>query len=386
MRLTERLSKVLPVVLAIAASGAGAQALPPSRSAAPVLERAAPGALEILQPIQPGIWLIRQREPFHLQPVGNVLVIEQARGLVLIDGGGSPGSSRRIAALIKSVSRKPVSAIAITHWHGDHSLGVATLLRQWPEARVIATRATREHLLGPSMERYPKGTPDQVKTEAFLKAIAPTIAGFEKAAGDRALSRRVQAGYASSLGDLALYRNDIDGVFLPARIEAFDRELLLPDPRHPVRLRFLGRGNTDGDLVAWLPRQRILETGDLVVAPIPFGFGSYPGSWQRVLTELIAMRPRVIVPGHGAPMHDTRYVRQLRDMLAALRTRMAVLGPSENLDQASSDIAATYAPFETRFTGGDPWLALWFGKYWRKPMSEMLWKESRGIPIEQGKG
>ena len=109
----------------------------------------------------PGVWSIHQRQPFHLQPVGNVELIEQAHGLVMIDGGGSPGSARRIVQLVKSVSAKPVTAIAITHWHGDHSLGVATVLQAWPKARVIATNATREHILGASMERYPKGAPDR---------------------------------------------------------------------------------------------------------------------------------------------------------------------------------------------------------------------------------
>src|SRR5215471_774065 len=126
----------------------------------PIFAQLPSGALETIEQIEPGVWSIHQRQPFHLQPVGNVEVIEQSRGLVLIDGGGSPGSANRIAQLIKSVSAKPVAAIAITHWHGDHSLGVATLIKIWPDAEVIATNATRDHILGTAMKRYPKGAPD----------------------------------------------------------------------------------------------------------------------------------------------------------------------------------------------------------------------------------
>ena len=43
-----------------------------------------------------------------------------------------------------------------------------------------------------------------------------------------------------------------------------------------MRLRFLGRANTEGDAIAWLPRQRIVMTGDVVVSPTPFGFFSFP--------------------------------------------------------------------------------------------------------------
>jgi glyoxylase-like metal-dependent hydrolase (beta-lactamase superfamily II) len=236
------------------------------------------------------------------------------------------------------------------------------------------------------MERYPKGAPDPAKTKAFLEAIAPAITSFRKSAADPKLPEAVRAGYTRTLADLALYQQDVQGIFLPAEIEPFTTERLLDDPVRPVQLRFLGRGNTDGDLVAWLPRQRILATGDLVVAPIPFGFGSYPESWQSALDKLIAMHARLIIPGHGLPMRSDAYIRLLRDMIADLRARMAVIGPKEELEQAKKDIAPAFAPYQKRIAANDPWLQSWFVKYWQDPISEMLWKESRGIPIEQGKG
>lgn len=344
------------------------------------------GALERVDRIGRGIWVIRQREPFHLQPVGNVTVIEQRHGLVLIDGGGSPGSARRIAGLIKSLTPKPVRFIAITHWHGDHSLGVATLLKSWPQARVIATAATRDHLFGASMERYPKGAPDAGKTKAFIESMAPFVKSFSEAAQDPKLPQTVRDHYASNVADLGIYLKDIDGVFLPTKVEAFTTARALPDRDRPVDLRFLGRGNTDGDLVAWLPRQNIVATGDLVVAPIPFGFGSYPVSWQFDLTKLIALHPSLVIPGHGAPMRNLDYVTLLRDMLADLGQRMALIGPKEEMDQATKDIAPAFEPYAGKIAGDDPWLRQWFKKYWQNPFSQMLWKESRNIAIEQGKG
>lgn len=344
------------------------------------------GALETIEQVAPGVWSIHQRQPFHLQPSGNVEVIEQSRGLVLIDGGGSPGAARRIVQLIKSVSAKPVTAIAITHWHGDHSLGVATLLQTWPKARVIATNATREHVLGDAMKRYPKGVPDEAMTNAFLKTIAPALDGFRRSSVDPALPAAVRAGYASSLDELAVYQQDIKGVFLPAKIDAFENERVLDDPVRPVHLRFLGRGNTDGDLVGWLPKQRIVATGDLAVAPIPFGFNCYPASWQSDLDKVIALRARIVIPGHGLPMHDDSYLKLLRGMLSDLRARMARIGPKEDLKQAATDLAPAFAKYQARFAGGDPWLQSWFIRYWQTPITEALWKESRGVPIEQGKG
>lgn len=346
-----------------------------------------PGALQTIERVAPGVWSIHQRQPFQLQPVGNVEVIEQSRGLVLIDGGASPGSARRIAQLIKSVSSKPVTAIAITHWHSDHSLGVSTILGSWPNADVIATNATRDHILGAPMAKlYPEGAPDPAKMKWLTDALAGTLDNERKHSTDPTLPAQVRAGYRSALEEFTLYQSDIDGAFLPARITGFDAERDLDDPVRPVHLRFLGNGNTDGDLIAWLPKQRIVATGDLVVAPIPYGFDSYVASWQSVLDKLIALHARIIIPGHGLPMHDDSYLRLLRGMLSDLRARMAPIGPKKDLTQATKDLAPAFAPYQKRFAGDDPWLQKWFVTFWQTPITESLWKESRGLSIDQGGG
>jgi glyoxylase-like metal-dependent hydrolase (beta-lactamase superfamily II) len=263
---------------------------------------------------------------------------------------------------------------------------VATMLKTWPGAEVIATNNTRDHILGSSMKRYPKGAPDAATTKAFIGAIAPVLDSFRKSSVDPALPGAVRSGYASTLEELAAYEQDIDGVFLPSKISGFETERVLDDPVRPLELRFLGRGNTDGDLVGWLPKQRILATGDLVVAPIPFGFDCYPASWQSDLDKLIALHPRTIIPGHGLPMRDGSYLKSVRDMLADLRARMAAIGPKEDLGPATKDVAPAFKQYQERFAGNDEWLQSWFVKYWQTPVSEALWKESRGIPIEQGGG
>ena len=358
-----------------------------SMIASPALAQPAAAALQSIERVAPGVWSIHQNEPFELQPVGNVEVIEQARGLVLIDGGASPGSAARIAQLIKSVSDKPVTAIAITHWHSDHSLGVSTLLKSWPKAEVIATNATRGHILGAPMSgMFPEGQPDPAKLKPQLDRIGQTLGVLRQRSADATLSAPMRAGYAAALEEFTLYQKDLDGAFLPAKIDGFDNERVLDDPVRPVHLRFLGPGNTDGDLIAWLPKQRIVATGDLVVAPIPYGFDSYGATWQSDLDKLIALHARIIIPGHGLAMHDDSYLRRLRAMLADLRTRMAQIGPKEDLEHATKDLEPAFATYKQQYAGDDPWRQRWFGSLWQTPIIESLWKESRGIPITQAGG
>jgi hypothetical protein len=117
-----------------------------------------------------------------------------------------------------------------------------------------------------------------------------------------------------------------------------------------------------------------------VVAPIPYGFDSYGASWQSDLDKLIALHARVIIPGHGLPMHSDSYLKALRGMLSDLRAKMSAIGPKETLDQARKDLAPAFAPYQERFAGDDPWLQKWFVQFWQDPITEALWKESRGIP------
>jgi hypothetical protein len=56
----------------------------------------------------------------------------------------------------------------------------------------------------------------------------------------------------------------------------FDRELDIDLGNREEQLKFLGRGNTVGDAVAYLPKEKILAAGDLVDSPIPFLYGGFP--------------------------------------------------------------------------------------------------------------
>lgn len=342
------------------------------------------GTFERVDTVATGVWVIRQNRAFHLQPVGNVTVIEQADGLVMVDGGGSPGSGGRIAGLVAGLSAKPVKALVLTHWHGDHTLGVSAIRARWPALRVIATSATRESLVGAPMGRYAKESADSAATAEFQASLDPVEEFLAAQAADTTQPAGVRDGYAQTLAELELYRRDIEGLHVVVPNETFDDRLLLDDAERPIALMWPGRANTDGDAIAWLPRQRIVVTGDLVVSPIPFGFGSYPADWIEALERVRALGFAVLVPGHGAPQTDAAYVEQLIGTIADMRAQMATLAPDLELEAARArlDVSA----HRGAFAGDDSWLGLWFDQYWVIPFAESLWKEARGIPITQGTG
>jgi glyoxylase-like metal-dependent hydrolase (beta-lactamase superfamily II) len=92
----------------------------------------------------------------------------------------------------------------------------------------------------------------------------------------------------------------------------------------PIELVFAGGGHTPGDIVVWLPRQRVAFAGDIVYVQRLLGVlpVSNVKHWLASFDALAALRPARIVPGHGPVTTLARAKRETRDYLQALRDHM----------------------------------------------------------------
>lgn len=333
--------------------------------------------------LAPGVHLLAEPPLFSGNASGNVTIIEQRDGIVLVDSGASIGDGRRVVAYVRSLTDKPVRAVMITHWHNDHPLGIEAIRAAWPRVRIIATPQTRAGLLGPALTSVglrPDERFDTLALNNMSAGVAQAEALLRAPSTDEARRQRIP-GF---IRNLWTYARDFRGTYLVPPTETFANELLLDDAERPVRLLYLGRANTEGDAVAWLPRQHILISGDIVVSPIPFGFGSYPEDWIRVLERLKALNFALLVPGHGEPMTDASYLDRLIGTISDLRAQVGALarqGLTLEEVRGRVDFAAQTAIF-----GTTPRLAVAFQSLWLAPMVENAWKEARGIPIVQGQG
>lgn len=306
---------------------------------------------------------------------GNVTVIEQSRELVVVDAGGSPPSGEAVVSEIRKVSSKPVRYLIYTHYHGDHNLGAGALRAAWPELIIISTAKTRENMTGPPMA-YVQG---------YAKSYSDMADAAAQAAADAKLSPEVRAGWARTAkagpGMVAGYT---DMKVYPADL-AFTDKILIPDAEAPVEVVFLGRGNTDGDAVVWAPRQRLLVTGDLVVAPIPYAAHTYPKEWIATLKKLETYDFAVLAPGHGPVQTDRTYIEKVIAALETVRSQVAPLAEADvPLDEVRKRV--DLAAMKSSFTGGDPWLSFLIDAVFTGDLISNAYKEARGEPVIQGKG
>ncbi|MDO1560308.1 MBL fold metallo-hydrolase [Brevundimonas sp. 2R-24] len=371
-----RLIVVTSLLAAIAAPGAAHQTPPPDPASPEAVGARLRGHYQMIEPVAERVHMIRQIEPFQVSVLGNIGVIEQSDGLVLFDAGGDPAATRRALRMIATFSEKPVKAVIISHWHSDHFGGLGEIVDRWPSVRIIAHEQTLRNLteLGTGLPAQADlaGEPDTFG--AILAGLAP-IRAAQAAAGPE-----LGQGYEDLIALSMMTGRDSEGARLVLPTETFTDRLVLDDAVAPIEVIHLGNGNTSGEALAWLSRQRVLFTGDTVVGPFPYGIAAFPTSWRRVLGQIDAMDYAVLVPGHGEMQRDHTYVRAMMadmDELNAFVTPLARAGVSLEDIRARRPLARQ----AEAFAQGDAWKRKWFYRYWIDPLIGCMAAEARGETI-----
>jgi glyoxylase-like metal-dependent hydrolase (beta-lactamase superfamily II) len=254
-----------------------------------------------------GVYEIRHPDAPDTFPNSNTTVIIGERGVFVVDSCLLPSQAKLDIAQIKQWTNKPVLFVLNTHWHFDHTLGNATYLAAYPQAQIIAHRATAKLLRAwnpGAMARYPQ------REQRFKKILAEG-----KTPDGKPLSAEDRKEYETALAGLGSVIAEMKGTTQAMATMVFDQSLDVDLGGRQVQVRFLGRANTAGDTVVYLPAEKVIMTGDLVVSPVPYMFGGFPAEFPGTLDKLMSFDAQTIVPGHGRVMRDFDYVRQLRDMM-----------------------------------------------------------------------
>jgi glyoxylase-like metal-dependent hydrolase (beta-lactamase superfamily II) len=350
---------------------------------APVIKESDRYGPWVASTIEPGVHLLAAAPDWFGPVVGNVTLIEQTDGWVVIDSGLTASNGREVVRYARTLSPKPIKAVAITHWHNDHPQGVSAIRDAFPNVRIITTVGTEKGMLGAESFGVDY-KPNPEADAAIAKLAEPTLEQLNKILADPATAPDRRERVKKAIGQYQAFPKDFAGTYIVPPTETFERRLLLADALRPVELIHLGRGNTDGDLIAWLPNQKIVASGDIVVAPVPFGFFSYPGDWIETLGKLKAMPFDVLIPGHGDPQRDRAYLDKLIVAIGDIRAKVAPLakaGVKQDEIKAKVDWAATIAPF-----GDTPRNKANFEGLFIDPMIPNAYKEALGQPIIQGEG
>lgn len=211
----------------------------------------------------------------------NAGFIVTREGVVVVDAEASPAAGQTLLRTIRSVTRQPIRWLVLTHHHPDHHFGAIVFRKAG--ARVIAHPDTRTLASA--------GGPDEEVINWIRVVGLDAMRGFEFA----------------DTPDRAVTGSDT--------IRLGGRTIVVFSP---------GPGHTPGDLMVWLPTERVLFAGDILIEDgvTMMVDGSAP-ALIGALARIDSLAPRVVVPGHGAiPAEPAALVQRTRDYVTQLRTAM----------------------------------------------------------------
>ena len=324
------------------------------------------------------VWVMRQPDRLWAAVIGNVMIVEQADGVVLVDSGGSIADGRDVVAGVRGLTAKPVKAVAITHWHNDHPLGLPGILEAFPKARIISTARTRDDVQTETNTSV--GKPSAEMDAARRERITKSLQELRTEIADPKTPADVRSGLELETKWIEQRMERGTGNYVVVPNEIVTDSLLLDDPLAPVELKVLGTGNTHGDLIAWLPRQKVVASGDMVVLPTPYGFTVSTRPWLETLARLEQLPFETLVPGHGRPQRDRAYLGTLKWSMRDLADKAATAAADKATTKEKAVAAFDRKPHEARFGAVDDWTRKWLNDYWLEGMFGTAFDEARGVP------
>ena len=320
--------------------------------------------------IADGIFLFISPDQDPIEVDGNSIVVVNELDVLVFDTNVLPSSARAVLAEIRKITDKPVRYVVNSHWHPDHWDGNEVYIKEFPNVEIIASVETRR-LMENTMNVYGK----------TLRAIAaPANKDMEeqlrtgKSSDGKALAEKDRQDIEDMLRKEKVFMTEYESMHPVLPTLTYDKELTLYQGEREFRvMHFVG--NTAGDSAVYLPKEKILFTGDLLTAPVPFGADSHPSSWIRSLKALEQLDVDVIIPGHGEAQHDKKYLQLVMESLQSVTDQVhEALRRGMTLEETRK-----FVKFDTirpKFTHDDPNLSAEFDGNFATPIVRQVYDEA----------
>lgn len=303
-------------------------------------------------------------------PNGNSVAILNESDVLVFDTFTRPSTAQAVIAEIRKLTSKPVRYVVNSHWHPDHWSGNEVYAREFPGLEIISSEETRQFMLNIA-NSWPS------LYAANLKKDRDNVA--------RELSTGKQAdGTPLSAEDLQREKDELQ------REEEYVAEALTVHRTYPTttygdemtlyhggrEFRFLKMmGDARGETVLYLPKEKILVTGDVVSGPVPY-YTPPLSQHADSLRKLAAFDTAVIIPGHGPAERDKSYLNLELKLLDTIvqQVRQAVQQGLTSIEDVPK--AVNVENLRSQFTHDDKYLDAKFRRY-VKGMAENAYREAR---------
>ena len=244
----------------------------------------------------------------------NVLIVGD-RDVMVVDTGTSPAAARAFVEDIRMITNKPVRYVVNTHFHYDHTDGNQVYAGK---AEIIAHDYVKDALQNRDvLHTEPFKTSQLTNVPNRIDTLKKQIAGEKDAARKAALEQQLAVAQ-QGWDDLKEIRPT------PPNITYLKKKVLNLGGRE-VQLLFLGRGHTNGDTFIYLPKEKIVCTGDMMESQPAYMGNAQFDEWVATLDALKKLDFETVLPGHGSPFKGHALITAWQGYLTDLMKQVAVL-------------------------------------------------------------
>jgi cyclase len=245
--------------------------------------------------------------------------------VVVVDTHLRPSWARDLLAEIHKVTPNPVRYVVNTHWHPDHVQGNQVYVGAFgPNVEYLAHHNTREDIINKAIPAV---------QEELTKDVPEEILAIQKALSDgkdqqgNPLTPETRAKLGKNLADDRSYLEELKQIQITLPTLTFERNIVLHKPDRAIQVLYFGKGHTRGDVVVYLPKEKVVVTGDLLTNGIPFMRDAYPVEWVATLEALRKLDWDYAIPGHGGVQNGKdqidKLIAYMVDMVAAVQDASA---------------------------------------------------------------
>ena len=275
----------------------------------------------------------------------NSMVVVNEADVIVVDSHITPGTGRQLIADIRRITEKPISVLVNTHFHYDHAHGNQV----FEGARIIGHEFTRMKMAGAPLEEHTFAG-HVGRLGAGIDGLRAQLAELAEEDGER------RGELETRLANLEAHLADVKETAPVAPNVTLNERITLYRGEREIQVVFCGRAHTGGDVVVYLPNERLVFTGDMMLGGPSWLGDGFVDEWPATLENLKSLDFDLILPGHGPKFTDRGRIDLVQDYYRALWADVVALR-SEGKTAAEAATAVDLTQFQNlgvMRVGADP--------------------------------